>query len=256
VVIVMGATWGTAAGPVTPRIRHARRLFSGIPANYDLLAEALSFGQNGRWRRFMVSRVRDRLEPRPARPRVLDVATGPAGVAIHLARTSNADVVGLDQSPEMLGAGVRNAREAGLAGRVRFVLGHGDRLPFPDDAFDAVMFTYLLRYVDDPPVALAELTRVLKPGGTLANLEFNLPRRPLWRALWLAYTRVGLPLAGRIVSKAWYEVGRFLGPNISAFYRRYPLADQLAMWRAVGIPDARAREMSLGGGVVIWGSKR
>jgi demethylmenaquinone methyltransferase/2-methoxy-6-polyprenyl-1,4-benzoquinol methylase len=255
VVFDMGAAEGRS-GAVTPRIAHARRLFSGLPANYDLLAEILSFGQNGRWRRFMVSRVRDQLEPRPLRPRVLDVATGPAGVAIHLARTSNADVVGLDQSPQMLGAGVRAVREAELAGRIRFVLGHGDRLPFPDAAFDAVMFTYLLRYVDDPPVALAELTRVLKPGGTLANLEFNVPRRPLWRALWSLYTRVGLPVAGRLVSKAWYEVGRFLGPSIRAFYRRHPLPDQLAMWRAAGVADVRAREMSLGGGVVIWGTKR
>jgi demethylmenaquinone methyltransferase/2-methoxy-6-polyprenyl-1,4-benzoquinol methylase len=155
----------------------------------------------------------------------------------------------------MLGAGVGNVRAAGVADRVRFVLGHGERLPFPDGTFDAVMFTYLLRYVDDPSATLAELTRVLKPGGTLANLEFNLPRRPLWRALWFAYTRVALPLAGRFVSRAWYEVGRFLGPSISTFYRRYPLADQVGMWRAAGVPDVRAREMSLGGGVVIWGSK-
>ncbi len=243
---------------VAARTRHARWLFSGIPASYDRLAELLSFGQNGRWRRVMVARVRGGLAPSDGEAaRVLDVASGPAGVALEMVRTAPwTEVVGLDQSPQMLAAGVDNVARAGAAGRVRFVLGQGERLPFPDDAFDAVMFTYLLRYVDDPPVALAELTRVLKPGGTLANLEFNVPRRPLWRALWFAYTRVGLPLAGRIVSRAWYEVGRFLGPSISSFCRRYPLPDQLGMWRAAGIPEARAREMSLGGGVVIWGSKR
>ncbi len=235
-------------------MRHARWLFSGLPANYDRMAEALSFGQNGRWRRFMVSRVRAGLAGR-GEPLVLDVATGPAAVALELARSSGASVLGLDQSAEMLGAGVRNAVDAGLSDRVRFVLGHGERLPFPDGAFDAVMFTYLLRYVDDPSAALAELARVLKPGGTLANLEFHVPPNAIWRGLWFAYTRVGLPLAGRLVSRSWFEVGRFLGPSVSGFYRRCPLTDQLAMWRAAGVRDVAARPMSLGGGVVIWGTK-
>src|SRR5438128_184119 len=156
----------------SPRVRHARRLFAGLPDDYDRMASILSFGQDGRWRRFMVSRVTAGL---PSAARVLDVATGPASVAIATARASNARVVGLDQSAEMLSVGVRNAAVAGLDGRVRFVLGHGERLPFPDGAFDAVTFTYLLRYVDDPAAALAELGRVLRPGGTLANLEFHVP---------------------------------------------------------------------------------
>jgi demethylmenaquinone methyltransferase/2-methoxy-6-polyprenyl-1,4-benzoquinol methylase len=144
---------------------------------------------------------------------------------------------------------------AGLTSRIELVLAQGERLPFPDASFDAVTFTYLLRYVDDPAAILAELARVLRPGGTLANLEFHLPGNPLWRGLWLLYTRVGLPLAGRLVSRSWYEVGRFLGPSISGFYRRYPLGAQLDLWRAAGIPGVRARVMSLGGGVVVWGRR-
>jgi demethylmenaquinone methyltransferase/2-methoxy-6-polyprenyl-1,4-benzoquinol methylase len=96
---------------------------------------------------------------------------------------------------------------------------------------------------------------VLKPGGTLANLEFAVPSNPVWRALWFVYTRVGLPVAGRVASKAWYDVGRFLGPSISGFYRRHPPSEQLAMWRKAGIETVHARPMSLGGGVVIWGSR-
>jgi len=161
------------------RTRHARRLFAGIPSNYDLIAEVLSFGQNGRWRRTMVATVRAGLEStgREGLPvRVLDVATGPASVAIDVARAlPSARVVGIDQSPEMLGAGVARVRAASLNGRVRFVLGRGERLPFPDGAFDAVTFTYLLRYVDDPAATLRELTRVLRDGGALGNLEFAVP---------------------------------------------------------------------------------
>jgi len=186
---------------------------------------------------------------------VLDVATGTAGVAIALARTCDARVTGLDQSIEMISTGVDRVRDAGAAGRVRFVLGQGERLPFPDEAFDAVTFTYLLRYVDDPAATLAELSRVLKPGGTLANLEFAVPSNPVWRALWFGYTRVGLPVAGGLASRAWFRVGGFLGPSISGFYRRHPPRAQLAMWRAAGVQDVRARSMSLGGGVVIWGTR-
>jgi len=237
------------------RTRHARRLFAGLPASYDRLAEILSFGQNGRWRRFMVARVRGGIATSTS-PLVLDVAVGPAGEALELVRTApSVRVVGLDQSPEMLAEGVRNARRAGADGRVRFVLGQGERLPFPDGRFDAVMFTYLLRYVDDPAATLAELSRVLRSGGVMANLEFAVPRNAAWRGLWFLYTRIGLPLAGLPVSRAWYDVGRFLGPSISSFYARHPLDRQLAMWRAAGVSDVRSRLMSLGGGVVIWGRK-
>ncbi len=253
-----------AAGTIPPRTRHARALFSGIAGNYDLVAEVLSFGQNGRWRRAMVERVREGLsaaaEAQAANamrsPLVLDVATGPAAVAREIARrVKAARVVGVDQSRQMLGAGVERVRRDGLGGRIRFSLAQGERLPFPDGSFDAVTFTYLLRYVDDPQATLEELTRVLRGGGVLANLEFAVPANPMWHALWVAYTRTALPLAGRVISRSWGEVGRFLGPSISGFYRSYPLQEQLAMWRRAGVPEVRARTMSLGGGVVIWGTK-
>jgi demethylmenaquinone methyltransferase/2-methoxy-6-polyprenyl-1,4-benzoquinol methylase len=128
-------------------------------------------------------------------------------------------------------------------------------LPFADCTFDAVTFTYLLRYVDEPASVLSELARVLREGGTLASLEFHVPRNPAWRAAWHLYTRAVMPVVGRIVSRPWYEVGRFLGTSISRFYERYPLERQLSMWRAAGLSEVRARVMSLGGAVVIWGRK-
>ena len=214
------------------------------------MAALLSFGQDPRWRRFMVSQVR--ADPGS---RVLDVATGTGAVAIELVRRTGASVVGLDQSEPMIREGTRRVGDAGATHRIRFVLGQGERLPFDDGVFDAVTFTYLLRYVDDPLSTLAELARVIKPGGTLANLEFHVPRVATWRALWLLYTRVGLPLAGKLASSDWYEAGRFLGPSISKFYGRYPLDTQMGMWRAAGLAEVRARVMSLGGGVVIRGTR-
>lgn len=236
---------------ISTRVRHARGLFEGLPATYDLMARLLSFGQDPRWRRFMVSRV----GVGPA-ARVLDVATGTGAVAMSLAERTGASVVGLDQSVPMVLEGIRRVSGSASSGRVRFVLGHGEQLPFPDEAFDAVTFTYLLRYVDDVAAAVGELARVLRPGGILASLEFHVPDRAPWRILWRAYTRLGLPGLGWLASRRWYEVGRFLGESIPRFYSSHPLPAQLEMWRAAGIPDVRSRLMSLGGAVVIWGTKR
>jgi len=225
-------------------------MFAGVAPSYDLMAQALSFGQNRRWRRFLVGRL-------GAGPRwtVLDVATGTAGVALEAARRTGARVVGVDQSPEMLASGRDAIGRAGMDGRVALVLGQAERLPFPDGAFDALSFTYLLRYVDDPAATLSELARVVRPGGTVASLEFAVPVHPLFRAAWMAYTRVVLPASGRLASVEWYRTGRFLGPSITRFYRRYPLEEQGRMWRDAGIERVRYRTMSLGGGIVMWGSR-
>ena len=235
----------------SPRKQHALGLFSGLPRRYDLAGAVLSFGQDPRWRRAMVRQIR-------ASPndRVLDVATGTGMVAAALVRRYDCSVVGLDQSPEML-AGARAKLEADrqLAEHVTLVRGEAESLPFGDGDFDHLTFTYLLRYVDDPAATLRELARVVKPGGRIASLEFMLPPNALARALWRVYTRVFMPVLGRMISRDWYEVGRFLGPNISDLYARLPLDRQLELWRGAGIEDVRARVMSFGGGVVIWGTR-
>jgi demethylmenaquinone methyltransferase/2-methoxy-6-polyprenyl-1,4-benzoquinol methylase len=185
---------------------------------------------------------------------VLDVATGTAAVAIELAQRTGCRVVGLDHSAEMLAEGRRRVEGAGLSGRIQLVEGTADRLPFEDDSFDGLTFTYLLRYVEEPAATLRELARVVKPGGRIAALEFGLPRG-LWRALWELYVRVGLPVAGRFISPGWHEVGAFLGPSIREFHGKLPLATQVELWRDAGIEDARVRRLSLGGGYVIWGRR-
>jgi demethylmenaquinone methyltransferase/2-methoxy-6-polyprenyl-1,4-benzoquinol methylase len=225
----------------------ARELFAPLGPTYDRYAALLSFGQDPRWRRFLVSR----LEAGP-RERVLDVATGTAAVAIELVRRHGCSVVGLDQSPEMLAEGRARVRQAGLADRIELLEGRAEQLPFGDASFDALTFTYLLRYVDDPAATVRELARVVRPGGTVASLEFAVPGG-LARGAWELYVRVGLPLAGRMVSPGWHEVGRFLGPSIRGFYERVPLPRLLELWRDAGIDDVRYRRLSLGGGIVIWG---
>jgi demethylmenaquinone methyltransferase/2-methoxy-6-polyprenyl-1,4-benzoquinol methylase len=135
------------------------------------------------------------------------------------------------------------------------VEGDARDLPFEDGQFDALTFTYLLRYVDDPPATLRELARVVRPGGAIAALEFGVPRG-LWRPLWEAWTRVGLPVAGRLIGNGWHEVGTFLHPSITGHYRHWPLPRLLGAWREAGIDEVQARPLSLGGGVVTWGRRK
>ena len=229
---------------VSARTRHARGLFAPLGPTYDRWSAILSLGQDPRWRRFLVSRV----DVGPG-DTVLDVATGTGLVARELIRRKGCSVVGLDQSSEMLAVAREHVGAAFTA-----IEGRAERLPFDDESFDALTFTYLLRYVDDPAATLLELARVVRPGGTIAGLEFGLPRG-VWRGAWELYVRAILPLAGRAVSPAWHEVGRFLGGSIRDHYARLPLARQLELWRAAGIDDIRVRPLSLGGGIVIWGRR-
>jgi len=231
------------------RNRVARDLFAPLGPSYDRWSRLLSLGQDPRWRRFLVSRV----ECGPDGS-VLDVATGTAAVAIELVRQKGCRVVGIDQSPEMLAGAQTRVEAAGLSDRITLVEGGAEKLPFPDGAFDALTFTYLIRYVEDPGVTLAELARVVRPGGVVAALEFGLPRG-VWRPLWELYVRVGLPVSGAVISHGWHEVGSFLGPSIRELHDRLPIPEQIELWRAAGIEDVRVRRLSLGGGYVTWGRR-
>lgn len=224
----------------------AIELFAPLAPTYDRYARLLSVGQDPRWRRFLVSR----LDVGPEHT-VLDVATGTGAVAIELARRTGCRVVGLDQSREMLEAGRRRVADAGLDDRIELVEGTAERLPFADASFDGLTFTYLLRYVDDPAATIRELARVVRPGGTMAMLEFGVPRGPA-RPAWELYVRAGLPVLGAVVSPGWRRVGSFLGESIRSFHRRY---DVPSLWRAAGIESVETRRLSLGGGLIVWGRR-
>ncbi|HEX3510013.1 MAG TPA: class I SAM-dependent methyltransferase [Solirubrobacteraceae bacterium] len=239
------------ADGVAPRSTRAARkqqaleLFRELPARYDELSAALSFWQDPRWRRALV----DAAAPRDGE-RVLDVACGTGLVSAELRSRCDCAVVALDQSEEMLARA--RARFAGEpAGAVQLLRGEAEALPFPPESFDAVTFTYLLRYVDDPRATVAELARVIRPGGRMAMLEFGVPPWAPARAAWELYTRAGLPLLGGLFGAQWREVGRFLGPSIRAFYARHPVEAIVGYWRDAGLRDVRVRRMSFGGGIVL-----
>jgi demethylmenaquinone methyltransferase/2-methoxy-6-polyprenyl-1,4-benzoquinol methylase len=238
----------------TARKREALELFSGLPRHYDALSAALSFWQDPRWRRALVSA----LEP-AAGERILDVATGTGMVAAELLARADCSVVGVDQSPQMLAAARARfaaAERAGGRPPVELLEGEAEALPFADASFDALTFTYLLRYVDDPAATMRELARVVRPGGRVASLEFGVPPWPPAYWAWRLYTAVGLPALGRLASREWAQVGRFLGPSIRGFYARHPVDAIVGYWQQAGLEDVRVRRMSLGGGVIMSATKR
>ena len=229
--------------PAPSRTEHARELFAPLGPSYDRVGAALSLGQDPLWRRFLASRL-----PRPRGEHVLDVATG-TGLVAALLVERGFRVTALDQSPEMLAMARRR-----FGDRVPLVEASAEALPFEDESFDHLTFTYLLRYVDDPATTLAGLARVVQPGGVVASLEFGLPRGPA-RPLWDLYAGVGLPLAGRVLPNGWTEVGGFLHESVRRFWEEHPLERQLEWWRSAGLRGVEVRRLSLGAAVVIWGTK-
>ena len=234
-----------------PGSRRAPTLFAPLGPTYDRYARLLSLGQDPRWRRFLVSR----LDVGP-NARVLDVATGTGAVALELVRRHGCSIVGIDRSPEMLAVARSRVVAHGHGANIELLEGRAETLPFADASFDALTVTYLLRYVDDPAATIHELVRVVRPGGTVASLEFGVPHARSARGLWEFYVRLALPLAGRLLSPGWHEVGRFLGPSIRDYEARLQLERQLELWSKAGLEDVHARRLSLGGGVVVWGRRR
>ena len=157
-----------------PASLRAPTLFAPLGPTYDRYARLLSLGQDPRWRRFLISR----LEAGPD-ARVLDVATGTGAVALELVRRYGCSVVGIDRSPEMLAVARRRVAAHELGANIELLEGRGEALPFAAASFDALTVTYLLRYVDDRAATIRELVRVVRPGGTVASLEFGVPQAAL-----------------------------------------------------------------------------
>src|SRR3972149_980282 len=151
----------------------AQDLFDGVALSYDTWAQVLTYFQYLRWRGFLVSQMAFR----PG-SLVLDVRTGTAGVAIEIAHHHDGRIVGLDVSHSMLQAGLLAIEKQSLDGRVQLIQGRAEHLPFPDETFDTVVFTYLLRYVQDPDATIRALSPVLEPRGELRSLSFDIPQTP------------------------------------------------------------------------------
>ena len=227
--------------PNEQQIEHARRvraMFAGIAARYDLLNHLLSVNTDRRWRRLVAAHLRPALG---AGTRTLDVACGTGDLALTLAEAGATHVVGLDFCRPMLELAARKAEARGRA--LPFVEGDALRLPFADATFDVVTIAFGLRNLASVEGGLREFRRVLRPGGTLAVLEFSRPVVPGFRALFQFYFTRVLPQVGGLVSGS-RGAYRYLPDSVA----RFPDQEQLAaLMRGVGF--ARVEYKNLTGGI-------
>jgi demethylmenaquinone methyltransferase/2-methoxy-6-polyprenyl-1,4-benzoquinol methylase len=172
-------------------------MFDAIAPRYDLLNHLLSVGLDRRWRARAVTAL-----DLPAGARVLDMCTGTGDLAIAAVRAgSNISVVGVDFAGAMLRRGREKLKARGLTRAIRLLRGDATRVPLADRSCDAATIGFGIRNVAEPEAALAEIARVLRPGGRLAILEFGQPRIPGIRTLYFWYFRYVLPRVGRSVSR-------------------------------------------------------
>lgn len=217
-------------------------MFDAIAHRYDLLNRILSLGLDNGWRRATVAALEVN-----ERSRALDLATGTGDLALLLAKHAGA-VVGLDPSERMLAIAEQKIGEAGLAERVSLVVGDAQKLPHDDASFDAVSMAFGIRNVPDRAAALAEIHRVLEPGGRVAILELSEPRSGLFGAPVRLYVRQIVPLVGAILSGA--SEYRYLQRSIRAFPA--PAEFQTMMTEA-GFVDTAARKLTFGACVLFTG---
>ena len=230
----------TALESPAAKSRYVRRLFSTIADRYDLITGLLSFGLDSRWKERLVG-----LAGVQPGMRALDLACGTGDIAFAASRRG-ATVVGLDVTHRML---VLATRKRGPA--ASFVAGDMMALPFPDDAFDIVTTGYGLRNVPDLGGSLAEIHRVLKPGGRLLSLDFNRPEQPLVRFIYLTYLTVVGSALGFVLHRD-PDTYRYIPESI----RRYPGArGVVTLMQRQGFVDV-AWHRVLGGFMAIHAARK
>jgi demethylmenaquinone methyltransferase / 2-methoxy-6-polyprenyl-1,4-benzoquinol methylase len=213
-------------------------MFDSIAPRYDLLNHVLSAGMDRGWRDSAVDAL-----ALSANARVLDLCTGTADLAIAaVSRAAGVTVVGIDFAAEMLRLGLAKTREASLDRRIRLVRGDATRIPLADRTCDAATIGFGIRNVAAPQLALAEIARVLKPGGRLAILEFGQPRIPGIRTLYAWYFRYMLPLVGRLISRH-QSAYSYLPASVGTFPSPSEFAKTLS---ATGFSQVRAVPLTFG----------
>jgi demethylmenaquinone methyltransferase / 2-methoxy-6-polyprenyl-1,4-benzoquinol methylase len=207
---------GDALASPDAKRRYVRRLFATIADRYDLITVLLSYGQDRRWKRRVAA-----LAGAAPHSAVLDLACGTGDIAFEVARTG-ARVIGLDITHRMVELARQKTPHAPAA-RVAFLTGDMMALPFESGRFDVVTTGYGIRNVPDIAAAIAEIGRVLRPGGVFISLDFDRPAQPLVRGAYLIYlTIVGSALG--LVLHGDPDTYRYIPASI----RRYPGANRVA----------------------------
>ncbi len=225
--------------------RYVRALFATIADRYDLITRLLSYGQDRRWKRRLVSLAGARRAER-----ALDLATGTGDIAFAIA-ARGARVTGLDITPRMIELAAARASRGGRAQPPAFLVGDMLALPFPSRSFDLVTTGYGLRNVPDLAQAIDEIQRVLKPGGRLLSLDFDRPANPIVRSLYLVYLSIAGGALGWVLHRD-PDTYRYIPASI----RSYPGAEAVVrLMKARGFAQAR-HERVLGGLMAIHEARK
>ncbi len=218
------------------RVSAVRRMFREITPRYDLLNHILSGCQDIYWRRVVAGRVPSEAEL------ILDLASGTGDMALALARRTGAKIIGVDFVREMLAVGVEKSMRRGCSGRIAYLTGDALELPFADNIFDAVTIAFGLRNIPDKDRALAEMSRVVKPGGRVFVLEMTFPRNRQAKRFFHWYFKQVIPRLGGLISSR-RQAYEYLPESIAGFLTPAQLADRM---ERAGLTAVRARSLSFG----------
>jgi demethylmenaquinone methyltransferase/2-methoxy-6-polyprenyl-1,4-benzoquinol methylase len=224
-----------------------QQMFGTIAPRYDLLNRMLSFGIDRRWRRKAVRLLKYR-----EGARILDVATGTGDVALEIARTTppSVKITGADFCKEMVDLGQIKAAQSPYADRIDFKVAPCEDLPFPNETFDSITIAFGIRNVVDRKLGLAEMWRVLRPGGRMIILEFSTPRSHLFRQIYYFYFRRLLPVIGGLIST--YNAYKYLPDSVLEFPSHEEFA---AMIEDAGFHSVHIRELTFGIASIYIGDK-
>ena len=172
------------------------KMFDTISNEYDDLNRVISFGIDIKWRNKVVQIVAEKIPEN-----ILDIATGTGDLAINLTRTKATQIIGLDISEGMLEVGRKKILKKQLHKTIDMVVGDSENLPFDADTFDAITVAFGVRNFENLEVGLAEILRVLKPGGIFVVLETSVPTKFPFKQGYYLHNKMVLPLVGKLFSK-------------------------------------------------------
>ena len=223
------------------------KMFDTISGNYDGLNRVISFGIDIKWRKKVLKLVAAK-KPK----QILDIATGTGDLAILMAETNAEKIIGLDISAGMLEVGRKKVAQKNLNNKIELVLGDSENMPFDDNSFDAITVAFGVRNFETLEKGLAEILRVLKPGGIFVILETSNPTKAPFKQGYFFYTKYILPLIGKFFSKDNAAYG-YLSESASVF----PYGEALNnILRKIGFIDVKAMPQTFGVATIYSASKK
>jgi demethylmenaquinone methyltransferase / 2-methoxy-6-polyprenyl-1,4-benzoquinol methylase len=224
-----------------------QQMFGAIAPRYDFLNRLLSFGIDRRWRTKAVSLLKYR-----EGSRILDVATGTGDVALEIARRTpdSVKITGADFCKEMVDLGDVKVAASPFFGRIDLKVAPCEDLPFANDTFDSITIAFGIRNVVDRKLGLAEMWRVLSPGGRMIILEFSTPRSQLFRQLYYFYFRRLLPVVGGLFSR--YNAYKYLPDSVLEFPSQEEFSGMIA---EAGFRNIQLHELTFGIATIYVGEK-